>query len=125
IWLSGESGSGKSAVAHSLAQELHARGRLAASFFFSRRHVERSSTERFFPTIAYQLSLLHRRAKEEIVKAVAEDHILVKKEKSRSDQLQKLMIAPLKNLEIVYRDSLNSLVIVIDALDECEAERYQ
>lgn len=36
FWLKGVAGSGKSAIAHTVARALHVRGALASSFFFDR-----------------------------------------------------------------------------------------
>jgi hypothetical protein len=55
-WVKGPAGFGKSAIAQSMAEACAAEGTLAASFFFSRRHAERSNSKRLFPTIALQLA---------------------------------------------------------------------
>ncbi|EIW77332.1 hypothetical protein CONPUDRAFT_62342, partial [Coniophora puteana RWD-64-598 SS2] len=82
IWLSGESGCAKSMIAHTLADQLREEGSLAATFFFSRKHVKRNDTDTFFLTIAYQLGLLHPRARGAIGKVIAEDTALLSPEKS-------------------------------------------
>lgn len=56
IWLYGPAGAGKSAIAQSVMKRAHKEGRLGASFFFSRGAAGRSTSERLFSTIAYQLS---------------------------------------------------------------------
>jgi hypothetical protein len=53
-WLHGPAGSGKSMIAHTIAERL--RHKLAASFFFSRGKAGRSDTATFFPTLAYQIA---------------------------------------------------------------------
>ncbi|EIW78892.1 hypothetical protein CONPUDRAFT_166769, partial [Coniophora puteana RWD-64-598 SS2] len=120
IWLSGESGSGKSAVAHTLAQELHASGALAASFFFSRRHPLRSKSDNFISTIAYQLGLHHRHAKEIITNALADDPFLLRPERSRTEQFTRLVLEPLRALRLIWKDAGKVAVMLFDALDECE-----
>ncbi|EIW78954.1 hypothetical protein CONPUDRAFT_31502, partial [Coniophora puteana RWD-64-598 SS2] len=76
IFLTGESGSGKSAVAHTFAQE-HRENELAATFFFSRQHPGRRNTDHFLPTISYQLGLLHHLAQETITRAITRDPSLL------------------------------------------------
>ncbi|EIW80826.1 hypothetical protein CONPUDRAFT_33220, partial [Coniophora puteana RWD-64-598 SS2] len=98
VWLCGESGSGKSTIAHTLADELRDTNRLAASFFFSRKHTKRSTFDHVLLTLAYQLGIHHPTAKEIIVKAIADDPALLSTEKSRRDQLEALVIEPLKAL---------------------------
>ncbi|EIW80711.1 hypothetical protein CONPUDRAFT_105788, partial [Coniophora puteana RWD-64-598 SS2] len=83
VWISGESGSGKSTVAHTLADKLREEGRLACTFFFSRKHTKRSTFDHVLLTFAYQLGLHHPRAKEIIVKAITDDPALLSPEKSR------------------------------------------
>ncbi|EIW80796.1 hypothetical protein CONPUDRAFT_27134, partial [Coniophora puteana RWD-64-598 SS2] len=117
IWLSGESGCGKSTIAHSLAEELDREGRLAATFFFSRKHTKRSTFDHVLLTLAYQLGLQHPRAKEIIMKAISDDPALLSADKSRRDQLEMLVVRPLKALYPAWRDK-HGMSIVLDALDE-------
>ncbi|EIW78895.1 hypothetical protein CONPUDRAFT_23777, partial [Coniophora puteana RWD-64-598 SS2] len=119
IWLSGESGSGKSAVAYTLAQELHTSGVLAASFFFSRRHPARSTSDSFIHTISYQLGVHHPLAKEIITKALVDDPSLLKPERSRNEQFVQLVLEPLRALKFVWRDAKMIAIMLFDALDEC------
>ncbi|EIW74839.1 hypothetical protein CONPUDRAFT_41327, partial [Coniophora puteana RWD-64-598 SS2] len=98
IWVSGESGSGKSTILHTLADDLRQEGTLAGTFFFSRKHAKRSTFERVILTFAYQLGLQHHVAQEAITKAIHDDPALLSSEKSRRDQLEKLVIEPLKHL---------------------------
>lgn len=116
-WVNGPAGFGKSAIAQSVAETCAAEGTLAASFFFSKRHAERRSSKHFFPTIALQLASSIPQAKHAIHQAVAEDPLLP--DEILRNQFQKLIIEPLREVE----ESLTSrLVIVIDALDECDDE---
>jgi RecA/RadA recombinase len=56
LWMYGPAGSGKTAIAQSIAEACQQQGRLAASFFFGRTAHGRNDTTRFIATIAYQLS---------------------------------------------------------------------
>jgi len=73
VWISGDFGSGKSTVAHTLADELRGEGKLAGTFFVSRKHIKRSTFDHVLHTLAYQLGLHHHRAKEIIIKAISDD----------------------------------------------------
>ncbi|EIW79035.1 hypothetical protein CONPUDRAFT_30640, partial [Coniophora puteana RWD-64-598 SS2] len=99
FWLFGESGSGKSSVAYSISERLRKKGLLAATFFFSRRHVSRSNTDRVFLTIAYRIGISHPRAKAVIVKAIQNDPELLSCERSRREQFEKLVAEPLRSLQ--------------------------
>ncbi|EIW79962.1 hypothetical protein CONPUDRAFT_126402 [Coniophora puteana RWD-64-598 SS2] len=115
VWLFGESGSGKSSVAYTLAKQLSAQDKLAATFFFSRTHADRSDTSLVFLTLAYQIGLLHPRAKDIIAKAINNDPELLSSAKCRSDQFEHLVKAPLKSLRLVWETPRK---IVLDAIDE-------
>ena len=114
-WLTGMAGSGKSAIAQSIAELYAGQGKLAASFFFSRTKAGRNSTHKFFPTIARQLTVSIPLLKPLIHDAVLNDsHIF---HKTYDTQFQKLIMNPLLGL----KDPLPlTMGIVIDALDESE-----
>ncbi|EIW79053.1 hypothetical protein CONPUDRAFT_166885 [Coniophora puteana RWD-64-598 SS2] len=115
IWLCGDSGSGKSAVAHSIAECMREKDVLAGTFFFSRTNLKCNNTHYLFPTIAYQLGLLHPRARDIVVKAIKEDPALLSIAKSRRDQFEKLVVAPLRQLRYSWK---KGKVIVLDAFEE-------
>ncbi|KAG1860738.1 hypothetical protein DFJ58DRAFT_272069 [Suillus subalutaceus] len=114
IWLKGLAGVGKTSIAVTVAEEMKSKKRLAASFFFSRQHAQHATM--FIPTIAYQLALAFPRIKDAIMKAIADDKLLLSSSKSRRDQMQELIIKPLYSLQ--FRQE-TSYAIIIDALDEC------
>jgi hypothetical protein len=109
-WLSGPAGSGKSAIAQTVAELCADSNRLAASFFFLRGAGRRSDFTRFLPTLVYRLACFSPSAKRHIQNVLQNDPLIVNG--SFADQFQKLMIDPLPNYAL-------PLVIVIDALDEC------
>ncbi|KAJ7315004.1 hypothetical protein DFH08DRAFT_716038, partial [Mycena albidolilacea] len=57
MWLYGPAGTGKSAIAQSMAEKWAADYNLAATFFFGRWRAGGGSGKCLFPTIAYQLAL--------------------------------------------------------------------
>ncbi|EIW79023.1 hypothetical protein CONPUDRAFT_166858 [Coniophora puteana RWD-64-598 SS2] len=115
-WLFGGSGTGKSSVACSIAERLRRKEHLAATFFFSRKDVTRSRTDLVFLTLSYQIGLRHPRAKLAIVKAIKDDPALLSAEKSRRAQFDQLVAAPLRELNMTWRDEKRSMIF--DAIDE-------
>lgn len=57
LWLNGMAGTGKSTIARTMARELHDRGHLGASFFFSRGKGDVAHAGLFFCSLAKQLAL--------------------------------------------------------------------
>ena len=114
VWLNGLAGVGKSSIAFTVAEEMKRAGRLAATFFFSHKHAQRA--DKIIPTIAYQLALTFPRIRDDITRAVEKDGILLSSDKSRSDQMQELIINPLYTLKFRQK---TPYAIIIDALDEC------
>ncbi|KAI3618322.1 vegetative incompatibility protein het-e-1 [Moniliophthora roreri] len=119
LWLNGLAGEGKSAIAQSVAEKCarHPHSRLAASFFFSRAHAERSSSMRIFPTIAYQLTNYDSRLKQAILQALQHDTSIP--DRSPEDQLKMLIINPIMSLMEPAGDCPRR-IIMIEALDECD-----
>jgi hypothetical protein len=112
--LYGAAGSGKSAISHSISEVYAKKGKLAASFFFSREDDQRSSTKDVIATIAYQLAINIPATKPFICDVLRQDETIL--HAVFENQLQKLVIEPLFSMP----DTDSSWVIVIDALDECE-----
>ncbi|KAK2779211.1 hypothetical protein FQN52_002507 [Onygenales sp. PD_12] len=117
FWLNGMAGTGKSTVSRTVARTLSQDSTLGASFFFKRGEGDRDHAARFFSTIATQLVAKLPPLLESIKKVVDTDPGVSKK--TLTEQFEKLILEPLINLE---GDSAKAtpLVIVIDALDECE-----
>lgn len=111
-------GTGKSTIALTVAREYHQHGRLGASFFFSRGGGDLGSASKFVTTIAVQLVRMSPDLKPYICEALREDrhvgHL------GLLDQWEVLVLKPLSKLE--RRLFPLPLVLVIDALDECEGE---
>ena len=119
--LDGLAGIGKSTVARTVAQEADSGRSLGANFLFSRSEDDRKTAKLFFSTIAFQLS----QYSQEIALCVGK--ALERKPdaggKQLQDQLRDLIIQPLQSCE---QGSKSTILIVIDALDECseqDAER--
>jgi hypothetical protein len=110
--LTGMAGSGKSAVAHSIARLYDGLERLGSSYCFSSADVARRNPRNLFSTIARDLSdhdPQYSGALWEIVK----DNRALRTSISPDEQIERLIIEPSERL-----DTIGPLVIVIDALDE-------
>ncbi|KAG2138348.1 hypothetical protein DEU56DRAFT_945383 [Suillus clintonianus] len=130
IWLHGTAGVGKSAVAFTVAERMRSlkvteqtnvEKRLAGTFFFSHKHTERCTTAYFFATLAYQLACNFPSIREDLNRAIRENPALLDPNKSLRDQMEWLLLKPLRKLRLRLRECLPSTFIV-NALDECVSE---
>ncbi|KAF5321144.1 hypothetical protein D9619_000156 [Psilocybe cf. subviscida] len=121
-WLYGPAGAGKSAIAQTIAQKLHARGQLTASFFFSRDSGGdgRGEESNFVATVAYQLSQTIPATQSHIAAAVRKNPLVF--DLALRDQVDALIVAPLIAVSNTLSVSETPRVIVVDGLDECRKE---
>ncbi|KAI9708129.1 MAG: hypothetical protein M1828_003189, partial [Chrysothrix sp. TS-e1954] len=119
FWLNGWAGTGKSTIARTIALRYHEQDRLSASFFFSRDQEDRRHARKVFTTIATQLAEQNASLKEYICEAVAQCRDIA--DHSLRDQWTRLILRPLSKLEAPTTPQV-PLMVVIDALDECEDE---
>ena len=111
-------GTGKSTVARTVARKYDDQKRLGASFFFSRGGGDVNHAGKFFTSIAIQLASKSFSLKRYICEAIKVNSGLASQ--APRDQWNQLILEPLSKLKA---DSLQSpLILVIDALDECEGE---
>ncbi|KAK6520162.1 hypothetical protein TWF506_000446 [Arthrobotrys conoides] len=116
FWLVGKAGTGKSTISRTVAHNLSTSNQLAASFFFNREENDRRTSTRFFTTIATQLANHYSSIASKIQKAIQVDPDI--STKALKEQFDKLVLKPLSETRFAtYRAKL---VLVIDALDECE-----
>ncbi|KIM78241.1 hypothetical protein PILCRDRAFT_824723 [Piloderma croceum F 1598] len=113
-WLNGPAGSGKSTIAHTIAHKN--RKNLAFSFFFSRRHRERSDATKFFLTFAYQLAIALPSAQRYMEEALKKDPAILHQRLEL--QFIELIINPILSIT----ESVPQFIVVIDGLDECGSE---
>ena len=111
--LLGPAGAGKSAIAHRIADEYKAAKRLAASYCFSQGR----GADNLFRTIARQLADLDP-AYASALTAITSDDSSLKTTSYLTPQVTRLLQEPLQSLSV-----LGTLLIVIDALDECYVGR--
>jgi hypothetical protein len=115
LWLNGRAGTGKSTVAMTVCRQLSNEGRLGANFFFSRQQ-NQGHSRNFFTTLARHLANLSPEFRELVSNAIADHHDFV--QKAFKEQWQWLLLEPLKRCQ----SSWAPIVIVVDALDECDSE---
>ena len=127
-WLYAPAGSGKTAVAKTLADSFSSLATplsgLLASFFFRRSH--ENNEKKIIATIAYQIKTNLPKTSPFIIGAIKADPAIFKKD--LQVQLSKLILEPLsrasKTAAAVERANWPQL-IVIDGLDECAGHDVQ
>jgi hypothetical protein len=119
FWLNGLAGTGKSTIARTVARNFSDQKRLGASFFFSRGGGDVGHAGKFVTSIALQLASNSPSLDQHICNALAERRDIVTQ--SLHDQWQQLVLVPLSKLGRGGGPP-SSLVLVVDALDECDDE---
>ncbi|KAF4962175.1 hypothetical protein FSARC_9749 [Fusarium sarcochroum] len=122
FWLDGMAGTGKSTISRTIAQRLDNECRLGASFFFKRSEADRRTSARLFTTIASQLAAKNPALATHIKHAIDADTNI--DDKRLDEQFENLILGPLSKMPL-SSETPKSLILVIDALDECEAEIKQ
>ena len=117
--LYGIAGIGKSTVAKTLAERTAQSGNLGATFFFSRDVDNRKTARWLYPVLAYHLAGYNGDYARRINDALKQDPDAPGR--SLRAQLDSLIAKP---LEPVMKQG-EPLIIVIDALDECDEEDVQ
>ncbi|KAF8548063.1 hypothetical protein OG21DRAFT_1607113 [Imleria badia] len=110
--LTGVAGSGKSAVAHSIARLYDGQKRLGSSYCFSSSNVATRNPTNLFSTIARDLSDYDPQYKAALLEVVKDNRAL-RTSTSPFQQLEKLIIEPCQHL-----CTIGPLVIIVDAVDE-------
>jgi hypothetical protein len=114
FWLNGLAGTGKTTVARSVAASAREQNRLAGTFFFSRNNAATRNADAVIPTISYQLATQHPTFRTLVCTAIKSDPDVC--DRAIGTQAKTL----LSNLSNATATSL-PLLIVIDALDECDS----
>jgi hypothetical protein len=115
FWLNGLAGTGKTTVARTIAARAHEQGRLAAAFFFSRNIAATRAPSVILPTIAYQLAHYQQAFRSSVCTAIASDEDV----STRVIAAQARILFDKMSLVSVPNEPL---LIVLDALDECDVE---
>ncbi|KAG8722497.1 hypothetical protein FRC09_006190 [Ceratobasidium sp. 395] len=115
-WLNGMAGTGKTTLSYTLCEQLEEDSRLAANFFCSRQLPTCRDAKRILPTIAYQLANFSYPFRYALSRVLEQNSDVYTRR--ISEQFTKLLYVPLCEVRV----SLPSdLVVVIEALDECES----
>jgi hypothetical protein len=129
FWLSGLAGTGKSTIARTVAHRCADARRLGASYFFVRGGGDLASTGKFVTTVAVQLARELPELKPHISRAAraAARNIGAM---ALQEQWARLVLQPLAEVRGGSRGGLwrrrrppKPVVVVVDALDECDSER--
>ncbi|QRW22463.1 Vegetative incompatibility protein HET-E-1 [Rhizoctonia solani] len=117
-WMSGMAGTGKTTIACTFAKWLETEKLLAASFFCTRTSADCRDVTRIVPTVAYQLARYCIPFQSALCDVLGNDPDLGTKD--IRTQFERLLVDPLKTIK---NDIPSNLVVVIDALDECDDQR--
>ena len=112
-WIYGSPGIGKTALAHSICASLHSQEQLAGAFFCRRDDPHLSETRNILPTLIYKLARMFPPFRTIVAERLRNDPNLTPE--SMKDSLFLDFIGSLPHL----RHPKRTLVLVIDALDEC------
>ena len=116
-WIYGSPGIGKTALAHSISQRLHAQKRLVGTFFCQRNDPVLNQTRNILATLIYQLAIIFPAFRGIVVERLSNDHIVSPRSMDKSFLLK--LINPLTH------GPKHTLAFVVDALDECGDNRSQ
>ncbi|EXL66214.1 hypothetical protein FOPG_17596 [Fusarium oxysporum f. sp. conglutinans race 2 54008] len=119
FWLNGKAGTGKSTISRTVARSRCKQDDLGASFFFKRGEVDRGNLSKFVSTVARRLAWSTPAVAPYIRSAVNADPAIT--DKAVREQFEKLVREPLLKATATSL-SRPSVVIVVDALDECEKD---
>lgn len=118
FWLCGRAGTGKSTISQTVAWIFKEQGQLGASFFFKRGEGDHGNVKRFFSTITRQLVTAIPHLAHAVSNAI-DDYPDIST-KSLKEQFNKLLFQPSSGLS--QNQHTTNMLIVIDALDECDRE---
>jgi hypothetical protein len=116
FWLTGVAGTGKTTVAKSIADMASKKEYLVVTFFFSHTSADRRDHTKVVPTLAYQLAR-DARLRPHIVAAINSDKDIASG--STPIQVKKLLLDGLHAPSSLHEDRI---LIVLDALDECQKD---
>lgn len=119
FWLKGRAGTGKSTISRTIARTFNEANLLGASFFFKRGEGDRGNTSKFFSTITRQLARRIPQLVPSVQNTIQVDPDIATK--GLKEQFDRILLQPLMDLNSsILLTPL--LVMVIDALDECDVD---
>ncbi|KAF8753734.1 ribosomal large subunit assembly [Rhizoctonia solani] len=114
-WMNGMAGTGKTTIASTFCDRVEKRKLLAASFFCTRSSSECRNVSRIIPTIAYQLARYSIPYRAALYKILGQNPDIGSKNVLK--QFEHLLKEPLQQVKGAMPEHL---VVVVDALDECD-----
>lgn len=120
FWLQGMAGTGKSTISRTVARSLKQENLLGASFFFRRGEEDRGSAIKLFTTLARRLLTGVPGLIPGVRSALSDEPDIAAM--SLKEQFDKLLLRPLLSLKSAH-GQIQTVIIVIDALDECEGDK--
>jgi hypothetical protein len=114
FWLAGLAGTGKSTIAKTFCEQLADKSTLMATFFASRNSAERRDPFNIIHTLAYELAVTDPRIRPHVLSTVRSPPDIM--QRPMKEQIERLLEVPLSHWALNDRP----LVIVLDALDECD-----
>ncbi|CUA75533.1 ubiquitin-conjugating enzyme E2 S [Rhizoctonia solani] len=115
FWMNGMLGVGKTTIAYSLCEWLENEKQLGASFFCSHSSDDCRSLNGVVPTIAYQLARYSPAFQSALFHALEDDPDAPMR--NISTQFEKIIVQPVARVQTALPEGI---VVVIDALDECD-----
>ncbi|KAF8962499.1 hypothetical protein BDZ97DRAFT_1733030, partial [Flammula alnicola] len=125
LWLYGPAGSGKSAIAQTIAELCKEAGILVASFFFSRTAHGRNNPTCLIPTLVYQLVSIVPNIAEDVTHAIDANPAIFSL--GLVDQIEALIVRPLNvavsRVENSGEVTRPPILIILDGVDECAGDK--
>lgn len=122
IWLSTPAGTGKSAISEAVAEHGRSCGLYVAGFSFSCDDNARNHAQPLVATLVYQLIDFFPALRERLTDCLTEKHLMYKA--PIDTQFAQLLASPIQNIQL--SSSINQpIILIIDALDECDDAETQ
>ncbi|PBK90725.1 hypothetical protein ARMGADRAFT_290856 [Armillaria gallica] len=117
FWINGMAGTGKTALAKSVARIASDRKVLGGSFFCSKRSADRRDVRRIIPSFAFHLAAVNEEYCRQVLKVIRKWKLGFVR-MPPSEQWEKLIVEPLQASGSM--GSLSPILIIVDGLDECD-----
>ncbi|KAM0231662.1 hypothetical protein ACHAP5_010978 [Fusarium lateritium] len=117
FWLEGMAGTGKSTISRTVAHRLAEQRIFGGSFFFKKVEAARATPENLFTTLAASLHTQQPAVSQHVEDAIMKNPQI--HDKPYLQQFETLLLGPISRAR---SDSVKMVVMVIDALDECDHE---
>jgi hypothetical protein len=116
-WLAGHAGTGKSAIAKTLSERLvGSNDTLVVTFFVSKNSEDRRDPLRMLHTIVHRLAHMSVLVRTNVVKVLSSEPDII--QRALNEQIKLFLLEPLRE-----PTKTHSIIIVVDALDECLSVR--